>query len=141
MSRGRRSIRLPGYDYASAGGYFVTIATYKQTALLGRIIDDAVELNSLGKVAQKYWQEIPAHFSRVEIDSFIVVPNHLHGILLIHWENTSTRVGAQHAAPLPARSLESSPRIAGCDHSLLQIRSYQSGQAAKWPIKLCNLAT
>ncbi len=95
MNRGRRSIRLPEYDYASAGGYFVTIATHKQANLFGRIIDQKVSLSAFGEVAKSCWQAIPTHFPQVIIDQFIVMPNHMHGILFIR-----PLVGAQHAAPL-----------------------------------------
>jgi REP element-mobilizing transposase RayT len=100
MRRGRRSIRLPEYDYASAGGYFVTITAHKRSALFGRINNEVIDLNSLGHVAEACWTQLPVHFPSVTLDAFIVMPSHLHGILLIHEKSTSAHVGAQHAAPL-----------------------------------------
>jgi len=78
----RRSIRLKGYDYTSAGMYFITICTYQRECLFGEIVDGEMQLNELGKVTQNYWQRLPLYFT-VELDAFIVMPNHLHGILLL----------------------------------------------------------
>jgi REP element-mobilizing transposase RayT len=78
----RRSIRLRGYDYSSPGAYFITICTHQRECLFGEIIAGKMHLNELGKVTQNYWQRLPLHFM-VELDGFIVMPNHLHGILLL----------------------------------------------------------
>ncbi|HEX8683148.1 MAG TPA: transposase [Ardenticatenaceae bacterium] len=85
--RHRRSIRLPGYNYAQAGIYFVTICTLGRECLFGAIEEAGAEdadllLSEFGEVAWKCWQEIPSHFPRVELDSFVVMPNHVHGILI-----------------------------------------------------------
>ncbi|WP_242043584.1 hypothetical protein [Leptolyngbya sp. FACHB-671] len=65
-----RSIRLKGYDYTSAGMYFITICTYQRECLLGEIVEGEMQLNELGKVTQNYWQRLPLHFT-VELDAFI----------------------------------------------------------------------
>ena len=92
----RRPIRLHGYDYRQAGAYFVTICTHNRAPLFGEIQGDAMRLNEAGKIAEKVWRGIPDHFDNVDIDAFIVMPNHVHGIIVI----THTRVGARHASPL-----------------------------------------
>jgi REP element-mobilizing transposase RayT len=92
-----RSIRLKGYDYAQAGAYFVTICTHGQDCLLGEIVDEEMMLSSYGKVAKTCFEEIPLHFAHAELDAFVIMPNHLHGIIVL--ANT-TEVAAQHAAPL-----------------------------------------
>jgi REP element-mobilizing transposase RayT len=71
----RRSIRLPGHDYASAGAYFVTICTHQRELLF----EDPV----LRGVAEALWQRIPRHFPHVQLDAWVVMPNHVHGILVI----------------------------------------------------------
>ena len=91
----RRSIRLKGYDYASAGGYFITIVTYQRECLFGEIVNDEMVLSDYGKVAEECWRAIPDHFPNVELGAYVVMPNHVHGIII---KNVS--VGAQHAAPL-----------------------------------------
>jgi REP element-mobilizing transposase RayT len=79
----RRSIRLQRYDYSCAGAYFVTICTLNRECLFGEMEDGAMRLNDAGKVVEECWQEIPSHFPQVELDEFVVMPNHVHGILVI----------------------------------------------------------
>ncbi len=79
--RNRQSIRFKNYDYSKAGMYFITICTYNDEYLFGEIIDGKMILNDSGILAQKYWTEIPNHFQNVILDEFIIMPNHIHGII------------------------------------------------------------
>jgi REP element-mobilizing transposase RayT len=79
----RRSIRLKGYDYTQAGAYYVTLCTKARQCLFGDVVKGEMRLNSLGHIAFTCWQAIPNHFPHVELDAFVVMPNHLHGILVI----------------------------------------------------------
>lgn len=75
-------------------------------------------VNALGKIAQEYWDDIPVHFENVNVDIFVVMPNHVHGILFVR-ENDTVHVGAQHDAPLPTNvsaSLRGRPQISNQDH-------------------------
>jgi len=85
MSQGfkRRSIRLPGYDYSNAGAYFVTVCVQGQKCLLGEIIHEEMRLNDPGKMVKSVWDEIPQHYSSVDVDAFTVMPNHIHGIIIL----------------------------------------------------------
>lgn len=78
--RDRRSIRLQNYDYSQSGAYFITICTYKRMCLLGKIKEDEMILNVNGEIAERCWYKIPYHFSNVQLDAFIIMPNHIHGI-------------------------------------------------------------
>jgi putative transposase len=80
----RRSIRLPGFDYSRAGMYFVTICSAQRRCLFGQIQKDESVLSQIGEVVKAHWLKIPCHFSNLEIEAFVVMPNHLHGILIIH---------------------------------------------------------
>lgn len=93
----RKSIRLPDYDYTSEGAYFITIVTHQRECLFGNVIDDEVELNTLGCIADEYWRAIPLHFDNTILGEYIVMPNHVHGIIFIY---DVANVRAQHAAPL-----------------------------------------
>jgi REP element-mobilizing transposase RayT len=86
----RRSIRLRGFDYTSHGAYFVTIVTDGRRQLFGRIIGDEMRLNAAGRIVADEWQRSGELRSNVEIDAFVVMPNHVHGIvfLLRHDEGT-----------------------------------------------------
>ncbi len=82
--KNRKSIRLKNYDYRSNGYYFVTICTYEKICYFGSLKNDLVNLSELGKIAEKFWLEIPHHFNFVQIDRFVIMPNHIHGIVIIN---------------------------------------------------------
>ena len=79
----RRSIRLKNYDYTSLGAYYVTIVAYGRECLFGEILDKAMYLSKYGEIVQKWWDDIHVHFPNVEIGAFVIMPNHLHGIIFI----------------------------------------------------------
>lgn len=79
----RRSIRLPGYDYALSGAYFVTICVRDGECLLGDVVNEEMRLNGLGQIAHDFWAQVPAHFPGVSIDAFVIMPNHVHAIVVI----------------------------------------------------------
>ncbi len=80
----RRSIRLPGYDYSIAGSYFITICARDRAARFGGSLPG--HPNRLGRVVERCWQAIPEHFETVTLDEWVLMPNHLHGIVVI-WED------------------------------------------------------
>lgn len=75
------SHRLPGYDYGSNGMYFVTICTKNREHYFGEILDGQLITTAIGQIAIDYWMEIPKHYPFVSIESFVLMPDHLHGIL------------------------------------------------------------
>ena len=79
----RRSISLKGYDYSEPGAYFVTICTQDRVCLLGEVVDGEVRLSDAGRVVQAAWNELSNRYPGVEIDAFMVMPNHIHGIILL----------------------------------------------------------
>ena len=79
----RRSIRLKGYDYSQEGAYYVTIVTLQREFLFGEIINKEMDLSTYGEIVQKWWEEIPVHFPNVETGAFVIMPNHVHGIIYI----------------------------------------------------------
>ena len=79
----RRRIRLQGYDYSQPGAYFVTVCTQNRACLLGEIMDDEMHLNDAGRMVKRVWDEIPTYYPGIDIDAFVVMPNHLHGIILL----------------------------------------------------------
>jgi hypothetical protein len=105
---GRRSIRLKGFDYplrgrcSQAGGYYVTIVTYGRDCLFGEVVSGGMRVDALGMIAQECWGEIPVHFPNVDVDVFVVMPNHVHGIIFIHELN---RAGTDTLPPVGARHI------------------------------------
>jgi REP element-mobilizing transposase RayT len=95
----RRSIRLKGYDYSQAGLYFITICCAARQCLFGNIADKTLQLNQGGVIAQECWVEIPHHFPNVVLHEYIVMPNHVHGIIEIVFD--ANTVGAKNFSPPP----------------------------------------
>ena len=91
----RRSIRLKAYDYSTAGAYFVTIVTQERLCLFGDVADGEAQLTDAGVMIQQIWHAIPDRFPTIEMDEFVVMPNHVHGILIIHSDVGASLVGAQ----------------------------------------------
>jgi len=79
----RRSIRLKGYDYSQAGAYFVTIVTQGRAPLLGEVVGGVARLSPAGEMVAKWWDELENKFPGVELGAFVVMPNHIHGIINI----------------------------------------------------------
>ncbi len=89
------SARLQNWDYGSNGLYFITICTSKKEHFFGEIENEEMRLNALGLLAEKYWTEIPTQFPFVELGSFVIMPNHTHGILIID-KNANISASFQH---------------------------------------------
>jgi len=79
----RHSIRLKGYDYSRNGVYFVTICVKDREGLLSEIKCSSVILTKFGKIVEEAWLQIPKRFKNVRVDTFVIMPNHLHGIIII----------------------------------------------------------
>ena len=79
----RRSIRLKGYDYSQAGAYFVTICAQDMECLFGGIVDGEIQLNYAGQMVLRIWNDLSAKYSDIETDEFVVMPNHIYGIIII----------------------------------------------------------
>jgi REP element-mobilizing transposase RayT len=79
----RRSIRLKGYDYSQAGAYFATICTQDRACLFGEIVSGEMHLNDAGRMVKTVWDEIPVFYPGVDIDAFVIMPNHIHGIIVL----------------------------------------------------------
>jgi len=92
----RRSIRFKGRDYTAPGIYFVTICSADGSNIFGRVNDGTVVENRLGQLVRARWLEIPRHFANVELDAFVVMPNHVHG--LIHLRKTGAPAVDRFAA-------------------------------------------
>jgi len=97
----RQSIRLRDYDYSKEGMYFVTICTKNHECVFGSIVGGAMQKNDVGHAVERYWNEIPQHFPHVGLDVYVIMPNHLHGIVI---------VGANNHSPSLPPALKRPPR-------------------------------
>jgi len=77
----RKRIRLKDYDYTKPGYYFVTINTNKNIQNVSKIINGKIELNESGKIIDKVWNNLPKHYPNCKLDEYIIMPNHVHGII------------------------------------------------------------
>ena len=90
---GRRSIRLKGYDYTQVGAYFVTVTVRGRLALFGEVVDGVMRLNGAGEMAHAVWLGMPGRFPFVEMDAFVVMPDHVHGIVVIRGDGVRAPIG------------------------------------------------
>src|SRR5437763_15487930 len=100
----RRSIRLQDYDYSQPGAYFISIVVHGRECLLADIINDEAILTPSGQLVQQAWQDLPIRFSACTLDAFVVMPNHVHGIIIITHDHTP---GVTNPHPDPHAALGS----------------------------------
>jgi putative transposase len=105
IRRRKNSLRLSGYDYSQLGAYFVTMCTKDRHPLFGAIENGMMRLTEAGEIAAECWKRIPEHFSNTKLDEFIVMPDHLHGIIVVTGQ-TKSMTGF-----VPGGAIQESPRL------------------------------
>ena len=135
----RRSVRLPGYDYARPGAYFITICAARRRFLFGEIDgeDRSLRPSPIGELVIECWESIPTHFPGVTLDEFVLMPNHLHGILLIASSgeseiDTSQRKATPEAFGKPVR--RSIPTIVRSFKSAVSRRGAEERHGSVQPV-------
>ena len=93
----RKSIRLDGYDYSDAGAYFISVVAQGRLCLFGSVVDGELRLNEAGKMVRRVWDGMPDRFPLINMDEFVVMPNHVHGVIFIRQPAPTT--GATSRAP------------------------------------------
>jgi putative transposase len=112
-AQGRHSIRLKGYDYAQSGGYYVTLVTQGRENLFGEIHNAEMIRNEAGEMLAQWWNELPHKFPSITVDTFVVMPNHFHGIIIIHDESVGAGlVPAPLGATTPVPAVLAQARVA-----------------------------
>ena len=101
----RRSIRLRGYDYSQAGGYFVTVVAQNREPFFGQIRKGEMIFNDAGRMVASVWESMPERFPSMELGAYIVMPNHFHAIVII---NDST-IGGAGLVPAPGATTRVAP--------------------------------
>jgi len=147
----RQATRLSGYDYSQSGAHFVTICTFERQCTLSSVIDGKVQWSQAGTIVWACWNDLPNNYPHVELDSFVIMPNHVHGVLHLIDVDTPAK---RHALPEIIRGLKtySSRRIneqfhqtgasvwqrSFCDHvirnehDLNRIREYIQNNPLSW---------
>jgi putative transposase len=123
--RHRRFIRLKGYDYAGQGVYFVTICTQGRECLLGKVANDEMVMNEAGARVQAVWNELPCHYPHVKLDAFTMMPNHLHGIIVLQTVGARFIAPSSPIAPRPVPTIGEIVRgfKARCTHAINQMHN------------------
>lgn len=106
----RRSIRLKGYDYTQSGAYFITIVTHERWCLFGEIVNGHMHLNDAGRMIEWTWYDLPNHIEHIELDAFVVMPNHVHGIIIIR-DRPATEAGAGNVVGAGSEPAPTTPTI------------------------------
>jgi len=144
--RQRKQIRLRGYDYDQPGAYFLTICTQNRECLFGDVANGMMQLNDTGLMVQETWRQLPSHYPHIVLDEFIVMPNHLHGILVITApppnvgavhepspsDDTDTDIGAIRESPLQRRAIL--PKAVGRFKMVTAKQINQYRQTPGWPV-------
>lgn len=98
----RKTTRLRDYDYSQPGFYFITICTQDHRNLLGEIVDGEMQLNAVGETVECWWQRLPERY-HVQLDCYVVMPNHFHGVVVIPDEDgTGAHIDAETGAHIGA---------------------------------------
>lgn len=100
----RRSIRLPNYDYTQIGAYYITIVTHNREMVFGEVIDGEMELSNLGQIAQREWERLSKRFKHIELGAFVVMPDHVHGIIIIRSGEVTADSAIQDNPQTPRRA-------------------------------------
>jgi len=95
----RQSLRLKGYDYSQAGAYFVTLCIHDRACLLGEIKDEKMQINDIGRIVAEEWIKTAEMRKAIELDEYIIMPNHFHAILFITDDGGGDRRGDLQVAP------------------------------------------
>ncbi len=136
----RKSPRLQKWDYRSYGYYFVTICTKHRRPFFGKVVNGDMVLSDVGKIAHSYWLEIPDHMTDTKLDEFVIMPNHVHGIIIVNRFNkllhgSRTRHGAstkwmgrridgtRHGASLPMEQILPDQKIPSLSIIINQFKS------------------
>ena len=153
----RKSLRLPSYDYTEPGSYFITLCTYDRSCLFGDIVGGESKSNGVGRIVETCWLGIPQHFPGVELDLYVVMPNHVHGLVtLLDTTNEPTPNhprqdihavigGFKSAATRQVNAMRNTPGVALWQRSyyehvirsekgLDRIREYIANNPAKWEL-------
>jgi putative transposase len=127
----RRSIRLKGYDYHSAGAYFITICVQDRSHLFGHIAQEKMILSPAGEMIAKEWERLSDAHRNIDLDEFIVMPNHFHGIVLIGFD-LAPHFGQTQGLPLQFHGMPSLSDLIREFKSLSTVKYIQGVRNNDW---------
>ncbi len=158
MRHHRKPLRSPGFDYSTPGTYWVTLCVHHMECRFGHVDRAVMHLNDAGQMVQCHWLDLPDHFEAVELDAFVIMPNHMHGIVLLRETDQvppvslsaaigsfKSRVMVEYSAGVRAGEFPAydrsiwqrsfSDRIVQSDRRLETLRRYVEGNPGWWQQK------
>ena len=133
----RKSTRLIKYDYSLPGYYFITICSQDRQYLFGKIVNEKMKLNNIGKTIDGYWHKLPEKFNNILLDKHTVMPNHLHGIIVINDDVANNTVGAPLWAPEQTMFINGRVQDPPLQNEILN-HKYQILNNMEWPKSKIN---
>ncbi len=131
----RRSLRLPDYDYTQPGAYFVTICTYERKSIFGKVVNGEMILNEAGQVAQQEWLRLNIRFRHMDFSTYIVMPNHVHGIINVTADINCKELGDPALFAGPLRGTNKSHILPGSLGAV--VRAYKA--SVTWRLRALGL--
>jgi putative transposase len=129
----RRSIRLKGYDYTLSGAYFVTICIQGGECLLGDVVEDEIRANLAGLMVQESWHALTNRFSGVDIDAFVVMPNHVHGVIILYGDHDVSKNPSVSQEMTGTRAAPAVGDVVGAYKSITTIEYIRGVRERGWP--------
>jgi REP-associated tyrosine transposase len=141
----RHSVRLRDYDYRRAGAYFITVCVQDKRCVLSRIVNDAVMLDRAGRVVQSVWDSLPDRFPGLDVDAFVIMPSHVHGVIVLPdggkgplgevvrtFKAASTRLIRTSGFPDFGWQRSYYEHVIRGEDELERVRAYVVGNPARW---------
>ena len=136
----RRSIRLQGYDYSQSGAYYVTLCTQDRACLFGEVVDGGMHVNGAGRMASDVWHALPDRFPTIDLDAFVIMPNHIHGVVVIADDNNLVGAGLVPAHDVMPVNTRATTRVAptlgdviGAYKSVVTVQYARAVNVRGWP--------
>ncbi len=121
----RRALRLRDYDYREPGVYFFTICVQDHHCIFGKIVNQKMVLYPAGRIVWQCWRDLPRHFPEIQLDQFVVMPNHIHGVIVLH-KKSNGRAGLR---PAPTTGCDGCASLANLIGALKSFSSRQINKA------------
>ena len=130
----RKKMRLPDFDYSKAGYYFVTICVKDRKCLFGEVKGGEIRLNQFGKIVNQHWLEISATYKNIVLNTYVIMPNHIHGIIIIDEIVGAPLVGARDQSDrVGTRPTPTLPDVVGNFKSMVVNSYIEKVKKEDWP--------
>ena len=130
--KNHKQYRLKGFDYSGEGEYFVTICAKNHIRYFGKIENEKMILSDMGKIVEKIWSEIPNRFKNIVLDSFQVMPEHCHGIVIIKSHSQNIKLMNLIHQVSKTNIINDVPTKSGIENNPMELKSISLGKETRW---------